>query len=725
MHLDPLIPLPAIALIGIVFLGLTIALYQRTRAIVSQRYWRLLLATKILSLVALLALLANPYFLFKTPDERTFRVAVLADASGSMQTQDCGDRNRLDVLKQDVISPEAPFHQRVLSRFANRQFYVFADSQPRRFTAGTDFDVAPGETDVDGALQHILTSADQIELGAVLLVSDGQDNVGKPMLDIAGAYKQAGIPIHIIGVGDRRERDDIGIAWKTVPKSAIKGKPVRLAAILRRNHDGDYTTTVDLIDDGRVVDQAEVTFSGDQREAQVSFEPTPFTAGFKTYQVRVPALNEQENKLNNVDFASFQVKDPDIFKILFFSANLDWNYKFLRHLADEQEKLVLDAIIRTGDENFFIHGIEQEKESIEGFPAEVVNEYECVIIHLNSLYLLSEEEVDGLVRFVNRRGGGVIFTGHTDDVPERILKMLPVKQLPSTISALPQAGLELKASQVFARLKPRSRKQLGDSLFVPAESAIYALDAEDVKPGAITVANLKTPPWVSLAVHNYGAGKVALLNLEDTWKWVMTVDRGDRYYGLFWGNLISWVASSSKQRLTIRPAPSKLLLHREQQFRVDVLDDEFAADNNASVRATITAPDGAKTEFTLFPSARVDGRYEGAFLPRLTGEYRFHFAVTPGSGDPIHRLQDYLVVDLSPESEPKPLAVGQLQSLSRLTSGQYWNYSEINSIDKLPLNQTLKYREERHNFIESWVWLLVLLGSIVPDWVLRRRIGLK
>ncbi|MFT5126838.1 MAG: hypothetical protein ACI8W8_000434, partial [Rhodothermales bacterium] len=521
MHIDPLIPLPAIALIGIVFLLLTFAFYQRTRSIVSQHYWRLLLGTKLLSLCAMLALLINPYFLSKTPDERTFRVAVLTDASGSMQTQDCGDRNRLQVLKQDVAAPTAPFHQRVLSRFANRQFFLFSDGQPRRFTPGTDFDISPGETDVDGALQQVLGSTDQVELGAVLLVSDGQDNIGKPMLDAAGAYKQAGIPIHIIGVGDRRERDDIGITWKTVPKSAIKGKPVRLAAILRRNHDGDYSTTVDLIDEGRVIEQAEVSFSGDQREVQVSFEPTPFTAGFKTYQARVPALSEQENKLNNVDFASFQVKDPDIFKILYFSANLDWNYKFLRHLADDQEKLMLDAIIRTGDENFFIHGIEQDKDAISGFPSEVVNEYECVIVHLNSLYLLSEDELDGLVRFVNRRGGGVIFTGHTDTVPEHILKMLPVKQLPSTISALPKAGLELRASQVFARLNSRSRRQLSESLFVPANSAIYALDANDIKPGAITVANLTSPPWVSLAVHNYGAGKVALLNLEDTWKWVM------------------------------------------------------------------------------------------------------------------------------------------------------------------------------------------------------------
>ncbi|MFT5127530.1 MAG: hypothetical protein ACI8W8_001133, partial [Rhodothermales bacterium] len=115
----------------------------------------------------------------------------------------------------------------------------------------------------------------------------------------------------------------------------------------------------------------------------------------------------------------------------------------------------------------------------------------------------------------------------------------------------------------------------------------------------------------------------------------------------------------------------------------------------------------------------------GVFLPRQTGEYRFHFAVTPGVGEPIHRIQDYLVVDLSPESEPRPLAVGQLQSLSRLTGGQYWDYRDIDSIDKLPLNQTLKYREERHNFIESWVWLLVLLISVLPDWILRRRIGLK
>ena len=241
----------------------------------------------------------------------------------------------------------------------------------------------------------------------------------------------------------------------------------------------------------------------------------------------------------------------------------------------------------------------------------------------------------------------------------------------------------------------------------------------------MNVVSMAGTSWVNLAVQYYGAGKSAYLNLPDTWEWVMQLDEGDYYYSLFWGRLISWISSASKDRLTIQPGSTKLLLAREQDFFLDVLDDHYNSDNGAGIECTVIGPAGEESEMNFIPDPKVDGRYRGKFIPRTTGSYRFYYTVKPSRGEVLERFNDYLVVDSSPESEPHPMAEGQLQSLARQTGGMYWNYNDIESITNLSLAKKVNYIEEKHGLTEYWWFFAIALAAVLPDWIFRRRIGLK
>jgi hypothetical protein len=766
IRLDPLIPTMALLAGLLCYLAAVGFFYRRHIAIVSRRYWAFLLAAKILSALGLVVLLLNPYFVRQMPDTTTFNVAMLVDGTASMDTRDCAGASRLETVKEQLLGPDARFRKEVLESRDNINSYLFAGDELRRFDTSIDFESLPGDSDIDVALRKLISNnADSNTVGAVLLVSDGLDNRGFSLIEGSKPYEALGIPIHCIGVGDNRQKNDLGITWTSVPDTAEKSKAFQLKALVQRNFEGDYTARVEVHDGVRLVHEQKVEFTGTVTEMPVEIQHTAFVAGFEPLKIRVLALPEEVNKLNNIDFAGTDVTNPYVFEAFYYSANLDWDYKYLKFFMEGEERMRLSAVIRVGEESYYARGINRdakgeksepeaetalEEESareepgetgaedvapasppllpmrIDGFPDHtIINSHSCLIVDLNSLYLMDEEDLEVLVKFVENRGGGIIFTGIAKEVPQPIRQLLPVRTIPDELISIEKARVAFRHSSVLARRSLDNLEEVADRLSMPPDSFFYKLTGDHLKPGALTVATVGGSPYVIVAAHNYGAGKVAFVNLDDTWKWVMNHDDGDRHFAVFWGQLISWISSSSKQRITVKPTTTRLDLANEQEFSVEVLDVDYIPDNHAEVLATITTPDGDEETMRLFPNPKIDGRYIGKFIPRTIGEYRFRFEAKLKNGDKLRDSSDYLVVNLSPEAEPRPIAETRLQSLARLTGGQYWNYHDIDEIDDLPINRKVSFIEEKQAWLKYWAYLAVLIAAVLPDWILRRRIGLR
>jgi hypothetical protein len=729
LQFSPFLPGALIAGLIAIYLVITLSMYQRYKPILSDRYWRLLIGCKVVSAAAVALLLLNPSVRIEVPDKSRFRIVFLLDASGSMNTRDCNKRSRIDVLRDDIVDAESPFHKRMAERFEQTRYSLFAGNDVRRLDVQSEFASLPGDTDIDGSLSAVLAqNADQVGLGAVVLVSDGIDNVGQALMETALPYREAGVPIHCIGVGDSRPRQDIGVYWTTTPRKTRKGASFPLTATIKRNFNGDHSAKLEVLDGGRVVQSRNVEFAENERSLNMEFDHTAFTSGFKTYKIQVEQLPDEENVVNNVDFAGITVSDPDVFSILYFSGNLNWDYKFLRRLTDDQERLELDAVIRLGEDHWFSYGVGEEDETVEGFPELAkVNEYDCLMIDVSSLYLLETEQLDGLRNFVDNRGGGIIFTGLAETLDASVLEMFPLTGMPTELAAVQQqAPLAFKSSRMFSGSKTNPMHHLEARLKLPVESMLYRINEDAVKPGAKVGASVKGPGWPVAIGHNYGAGKVAYINLNDTWKWVMSSDNGDADFGQFWGRLVSWVSSSSLERMVVRPYASKLTLAREQQFKVDVLDDNFKPDNSAVVTCRIRTPDGQFEDLQLIPNPKVDGRYVGTFIGREIGEYRMTFtAKLSGSETVLEQVSDYVVVDLSAESQPGAMAEPHLQNLARATGGTYWNYKDLAKISDFKLNNQIKRVEDQHHWLDTWLFLVLVLLAVLPDWYYRRKIGLR
>ncbi len=726
MHVDPLVSPILIALFALLYVGLTVLFYWPLRRILSRGYWQLLLALKALALALALAVLLNPYRLERRPDPAAFQVVYLVDASGSMQTRDIpGERQRIDVVKEKALDA-SPFFASLRSQFNNLATYIFSSDELRRSDGTTTFGILPGDTDIDGVLKKVLTAhGDRLKLGAVVLVTDGLDNRGVSLLEAAAPYKNAGVPIHVIGVGDSAESRDISIEWTTLPRKAIKAKPMTLAAQVNRNFTGDHTARVEIHESGRLIESRTVNFRGDATAMPIQIEHTSFTTGFKTFKLRVEPMPGEENQVNNIDYAGLQVSDPDIFRVLYFSTMLDWEYKYLNLLASREERFRLDAVVQLGKEQWFVRGLSDDVE-IRGLPeADLLHDYDALLISLQSLQSLTSEELARLVSFVENRGGGLLLTGVTDVLPESMNKVLPLRSLPEDVSVAQRTELDFKAGRLLAKPGETDFGKVLRQLYLPAGSPYYRIPPEELKPGAIDLASTREDPWVVLAAQQYGAGKIVLLNLGLTWQWAMTSPNGPMWYGNFWAHLISWSASSLQERLRLRPAGAKLALGEEQILTLDLLDASYRPDNQATITASFFAPSGREESVNFIQDARIDGRYVAKFVPREMGEYRWVIDAKLSDGSTLATRTDHVVMDSSPESQPAPMAEERLNSLARITGGTYWNYRDLDRIGQIPIAPQQRFLDSRHYWLNSWWFLVVAVLAFLPDWIFRRRIGLR
>ena len=162
----------------------------------------------------------------------------------------------------------------------------------------------------------------------------------------------------------------------------------------------------------------------------------------------------------------------------------------------------------------------------------------------------------------------------------------------------------------------------------------------------------------------------------------------------------------------------------EQLLILDVLDSDYAPDNNATIDCSIKTPSGETETLTFTNSTRVDGRYTAQFTPADLGVYKI-FVKAESKAEKQFKETEFMVVSSHSERQLAAMEEQKLKALAMASEGTYWNYQEINKISEIPFTRELNYIEEKIAWRQSWIFLIFILMAILPDWFLRRRIGLK
>jgi hypothetical protein len=718
--LDTPIPFSWIAIGALLAVGVLAWVSLRLHGVVRPAYLWSLVGLRFWAFAAILLLLVNPYRLHQQPDPDGFRVAVLLDASGSMDTPDLdqGRRTRFnlveDWLGRDQDSPLAALRAKGyrldLSLFAEDAIPL--TSPPRLLAGGTA---------LGSVLQQELTAAggSRADLGAVLLISDGGSNSGPSPIEAARQYRARGIPVSTIGIGSRTPPGEIRATFSQPRFQGERGQSLNLAVNLSNTRDSPQSMRIELHHGEGILETKEVTLPANSEE-RVTFSVTPFQAGGQAYRLvaKSPGAPEQ------VDVAAVEVNEPDQFRILYLGSQPSVEYRFLQQAVEGADQIQLEAIIRTGPESFF-QSLRAEQERLappDRFPDQAVffNAFDAVILDGKVLAEMGQD-LTVLRNFVAHRGGGLLLIGEIRDLPPEFAALLPVVategELPFVRRELSVAPAplftEIAGGVLFSR----------PAVFLPEE--LPAFLATEWKRGARPILRPGHQPGALMAVQAYGAGRVGWLGSEATWRWRMATATGAEQHRLFWSNSLVWLASTGKPRLTVPVQGTRVPLAADLDVGIEVMGSDFRPAQAAEVQATVTTPAGETRQIRLQPSFRQPGRFETDFRPDQAGEYRIRYQVDFPEGEEL--VQDAFFIASHHDQEREEVAYREdvLRDIARLTGGVFYHHSEAANLREIPLAEGIPNQESRRHLASHPLFLFLLALPLVGEWYIRRRIGLK
>lgn len=719
-------PIPSIAIA--VWLCLAIVLlvagHVRLRRILRPRHCLPLSLLRLAALILLTLLLLRPYRRERLPDRDGFRVAVLVDASQSMGVGDIrGGRKRIDIVREAVRSTETGSLVQRLGKRYRLDLMSFAESV-RMIHPGAPVPYMPGRTALGDALRYVLAENSPAPLGAVLVLSDGHGNAGESPVEAGKLYRARGIPISTVGIGDSRRMGDVRVRFADEHLTCRKGDDIELRVIVENQFDNAKTTWLTVGDGADFVVRRKVSIPGGERRLE-RIRVAPWRAGFLSYSARIDPVKGDTRSDDDVDYAGVEVREPDTFKILFLGAHMDWEYRFLKILADHNEQVSLAAVIRTGPTSVYQVGLEGESGEegrCEALPrdAATFNRFDAILFDTRAAPLLGTAGVEALVNFVDHRGGGLLLVGPQDGLPQPLLDVLPIPVTPAG-HLRRKERLDVNPDFIFDHDPTGSLQTPGGLPLYPGDTLWLS---PVLKRSARRGAGVRGSEATVLSAQSYGSGRCAFLGMESTWRWRLGDAGAESGYTAFWNALLVWLSSSSRQRVQTSLDGSKVGIGETVVLDVDVLGRDFLPSTQAQVVATVKPPSGEEQEIRLDPSIETPGRYTGVFFPEDAGEYTVEYRIETAE-ETLTKKAHFLARKVGRETEDTRYREDVLRDLVRITGGRFVGYRDMGHLTEVPLSREVPVKISKRYWADHvWV-LLCLAGVLAAEWFLRRRLGLK
>ncbi|MDP0495155.1 MAG: vWA domain-containing protein [Verrucomicrobiota bacterium JB024] len=725
MHFDTPIPVAAIAVAAVL---LAAALWRLARAQRGELPRGLGWASLVLRLlaVALVALLAlNPYWIRREPDPEGFRLAVLADASGSMHTRDLDGTARIDfaAAQMDATAPESLL-ARLGKRYPRLGAYAFSDGLHAVPAGGLTLE--SGQTAIGTSLEEALAlDPAQGPLGGIVLLSDGISLQGTPLMDAARTAREAGAPVTVVGVGDSTQGGDAALELAVRTAEPLVSEPLELEATVTSTFAQPVTTTVEIADGDTVLARQEVRLEPGAT-ARVSATAEPERAGFHSYRARLATpVPGDRNQSNDLAFAAADVGEPRVMKALYLSSHLNDTFRFLREALRADPDWNLHAVIRLDAERFTTLGFDQKPEDeTAGFAAvaDQLVDHSVLIVETAAVAEMDKPTRQALLDFLTLRGGGVLFFGPPENLPADLRYLLPVRQS-ETLERPQQLALEITPDPVFTDLAGGTLFR-PPPLFLPGDRTAYP--ATELSRGARTILATREGRLPLLTVHAYGAGRVAYLGTASTWRWRLSSEHGQRQHELYWRYLLGWLGSGGKPRLDMPLQGTIVPVDEPVALDVDVRGPDFRPAEDARVSAILT-PSGGRpaAPVNLVPDPSRPGRYQGTAALEQTGEARVEYRVSFPDGEELRQEAWFAGAHLGRENADLAFRERELRDLARVTGGDYIGWRDVDGLDQVPLRADVPLRETRIYWTRNLAFALLLALAAGTEWFLRRRAGLN
>ena len=675
---------------------------------------RLLLGLRIAALILLIGLLMEPILALTLHTQRLPLVAVLIDDSESMKIAD-GDTARYEVAEAVLADPSFKNlrdHARVM------QFRFSDVLAPIR--EGEELTWAGRATDLAGALDGVRERTMGEGLAAVVLISDGGQNLGGHP---GQAAVNLGAPVLAVGTGDPVIPKDVSIVSAVIDPLGYVGRSLVMQVRVLSSGFGRVREQVRvLLNDREVSAQTIALADGEQA---LEFEIRPERSGRHAFSVQIAAQASERTVGNNRVVVSTDVLESRV-RILILAGSPSADLGYMRRVLQEDANLEVEVLVRTLTAGWQ-RDVHRALRSLDK---------RDIVVLINTPYeALAGMPEQTLVAFVQKGGGLLALGGDTafDDGYARsaLADVLPVQFLGSSNTFQERA---------FALSFPDSRHPI----FRVSDDPLGDRDAWEALPpllsynrvgAAISNATVLAyhpteridgKPMPVLAIRRVGAGKTAIVAYQTFWRHGLMMwgdGKTDVVARAFWKNMVRWLVTRDEvSRLRIMTEKPAYRSGEAVAVHASVFDHLLQPRSGARVLARVGDGSGVR-EVVLRDLG--GGRYAGNLGRFPQGDYELQVQARADDGDLGTGMGRFTVGRYSLEYETVRMRAELLGDIATRSGGQYVRPGDLKAaLDSLVLTPEPLVT---HHRVGLWgpEWpIFVLVGLLVLEWTIRRRLGM-
>jgi uncharacterized membrane protein len=715
------------------------------------RSWRAWVIWGLQSLLAalLLVLLWQPAITVAELKPQQNIIAILVDDSRSMAINEDGSTRQAQAVK----ALQSGVLDNLNRSFQTRLYRV--DDMPARIDSLSDLQPKAPSTRIGDSLKQLSDETSDLPIGAVVLLSDGDDNSGGIREDAINALRARHIPVHTVGFGREHSAHDVELDDVVVAPRALSES--RLAAKITLHQRGYAGARINLTVRDTSSGQAKILAARSVNlgpDGNLQTETLMFNiggAGARTLQIAADPLPGEQNTANNTVTRVVNVgSEPR--RILYIEGEPRWDYKFIRQAEEDDRMVQISSMVRTSENKFYRQGMADPKELADGFPSrsEDLFAYQGLIIGSVNAGFFDPGQQELIREFVDRRGGGLLLLGgqfalgdgdwNASKLTDLLPTVLPTQPGTFHREIDPKSGL----THTTAELAPAGMDNIVTRLVDdPVANAAkwkklpYLMDYEDPgtpKPGAAVLANMVTPEGRRLPLlitENFGHGRTAIMATGGSWRWQMSSALGDTAHDLFWQQLLRWLVSDTPGHVAAS-VPSQMLLDNGAiTINAEVFDQQYNPAPDAKVEAHILGPSGVTALVEMTPVPDSPGQFQAAWSAPKPGAYLTEVTAQradPTSGNFKELGRDVLTfqrMDGVAENFHIEQNRDLLERLATQTGGQYWKPSDLDKLARaIPFSEAgVTVRETKDLWNLPLVFLVLLLVRF-SEWWLRRKWGI-
>ena len=731
LHLSPTTLTLWIGVIGLILVA-TLSVISWRRSPFPLRTG-LLEGLRFLVALAVVILLWQPEWRITIHPDTKPQIAILWDDSKSMTT--------VDTTLQDILpaTPEVVSRAEWVKQFLASDLWKPLTAKGANDLITLPFATPPKEsgaiagTDLDAPLTDLL--AKHNNLRAVVLLSDGDYNLGQTPVAAAQQFRLRGIPLFPIPVGSSVRLPDLDLLTVSAPTYGIVGENVQIPFTVRSSLDHPVRTVV------RVRDE-----SGREHSKEIVLPPNIETydsilwhlekEGSSTLELSIPVADGELIATNNSRKFTIAGR-PEKIRVLLIETLPRWEYRFLKNALSRDPGVELSCLLFQPS-----LGLGEGKDYLSAFPSSVEALAKYDVIFLGDVGVAKDQLTSdqcALIRgLVEQQASGLIFMPGSQGNEFSLLDTELSDLMPVVLDGTHKNGLtESVPAPLTLTTEGRASllTMLGNNeeenpeIWRRLPGFYWHAPVLKAKGGAEVLAvhgNRRSSygPIPLLVTKPAGSGKVLFIGIDSAWRWRRGVE--DLYHYRFWGQVARWMSYQRNmavgQRVRLffnpeRPEPGTTVTLNANAF-----DSNGAPLKDGGVAIDITSPDGRSQRIELQKNAATWGAFSGRFKVDVPGAWKIR---ATASGAENQALETSLLAQgVEIEKIGQPARPEVLEEMAKVSRGRMIQPAQlakfIQEINALPAPRPL---EKRIPLGSHWLIIAALVTLLGTFWIGRKLSG--